>query len=110
MTTINLSASQNEEPGRRIQQTISDATATDWIVLDSVNPGETITVALVITTGEGTIQYTAEDVASLVNGAADGVEWSKGSVTTTTYGYFPSGITGVKFVRTSGTIKGCIAV
>ncbi len=110
MSYIYLSAAANEDPGRRVQRTLTDASTEPWIILDSLSPGDTVTVGLVISSGEGTIYYTVEDQASIINGTADEVEWSKGSQTGTSYGYFPSGITGIKFSWTSGTIKGIVAV
>ncbi len=110
MSYINLSAEANEVPRRRVQRILTDASAEPWIILDSLEPGNTITAGVVIVTGEGTIYYTVEDKASIINGTAEAVEWSKGSQTSTSYGYFPSGVTGIKFAWTSGTVKGIIAV
>ncbi len=78
MATINLSNAANEKPGRRYQVTLSGATAQPWIILDSVNPGDAITVALIISAGEGSVKYTAEDEASMIAGTATETTWSKG--------------------------------
>jgi len=108
---ILLSSSDNEKPGRRVQRTINGADPEPWIILDSVKPGEQVTVGIIITgVGEGTLVFTAEDISSITSGIAYEKEWEFSSVTETTYGFFPSGITAVKFKRTSGVIKGIVSV
>ncbi len=111
MSFINLSDAENEEAARRIQRILTDATAEPWIILNSVKPGENITVGLVIGTGVGTVHYTVEDFESIKDGTAVPITWALGTITNDSVtGYFPSSVTGIKFVWTSGTVKGVISV
>ncbi len=111
MATIWLSSYTNEEPGRRVQRTLSSGTTDDWIILNTTEKDSTITVEIVIAaSGSGSLEFTIEDYASIDAGTAVGVVWDFGTVGTTTVGYFPAGVTGVRFVRATGEIKGCVAI
>ncbi len=108
---LKLSDNANEKPGRRIQRVISTAITDDWIILDSVRQGWCITIAIVLkSAGSGYVEYTSEDINSIYSDSANPVIWSAGTVDIDTYQTMPSGVTGVRFVNVSGTIKGLIAV
>lgn len=109
MAFINLSDQANELPGRRYQKTYSDGNAGDWVILDSAEPGESISIGLVIATGQGHIEFTADSVESVMAGTASGIDWDDGTVTASTMSYLPSGVTAVRPYRDSGTIRFVIA-
>ena len=105
MAHINLSDQSNELPGRRFQKTYTGGTAGEWVILDSAEPGDTVSVGLVMATGVGYIQFTADSVASVIDGTAIPVTWGSGSVSVPTIDFFPSSVTAVRAYYTSGTIR-----
>ncbi len=110
MAIIRLSDPGNEKPYRRVQQVISTPSTGDWIILDSVNPGEEILIGVVIpVSGSGSMEFTGEDINSIIAGTASGVTWDFSTVSATKYGYFPAVITAVRFVNATGEIKGVIS-
>lgn len=91
-------------PGRALELELTSAADNDWIILNSMEKDSSATVGLEITTGEGYVEFTGESFQSMVDDTATGLAWDQGNVTATTYTCFP-GITGVKPVWVSGTIK-----
>lgn len=108
---LKLSDSANEKPYRRIQRLLSTPITDEWIILDSVSPGWCVTIAIVMKpTGSGSVEYTSEDINSIYADSANPVVWSAGTVTADRYQTMPSGVTGVRFVNVSGTIKGLVSI
>lgn len=110
MAYINLSSQANELPERRYQETMAAGTAGDVLILDSLKPGESATVSILISSGSGYVQYTNEDIATILAGNATWTTWSLGTVSASSYGEFSSAITAVRPYRSSGTIKFCVSV
>ncbi len=109
--TLRLSDFDNEKPYRRIQRNLSTGTTDEWIILDGNDAGYDISVGIVIkTTGAGSVEYTFEDIESIEAETAQGITWVAGTVSATKQSCFPSGVTGLRFVRDSGTIKGVISI
>lgn len=100
--------------GRHYEETYSAGTTQAWIRIDTVDTPtlvatDTVTVGLVISSGSGSIEYTAESTASVIAGTASGKAWPKGTISATDYAYFPSTVTAVRAVRASGSIKLVVA-
>lgn len=110
MAIINLSEQTNAVPGRIFEATYSTGTTQDWVILDSLDPGQQATVALIISSGQGYIDYCIESPETIRAGNATGIQWSKGVVTATGVAYFPSSTTAIRAVRSSGTIKLVISI
>jgi hypothetical protein len=107
-----LSSSQDAwKPYQAMEFELTSEIRNDWIILQiaggNVMPHDsTVTIGMEIpgSGGEGYFMFTGESFDSMVGDTATGIIWSPGNVTETTYTCFP-GITGVKPVWVSGTIK-----
>lgn len=110
MAIINITAQSNAVPGRIFEASYSSGSTQDWVILDSLLQGQQATVALLISSGQGYIEYCVESPSTIMGGAETGIQWSNGSVTTTSVSYFPSSTTAIRAVRSSGTIKLVISI
>ena len=76
----------------------------DWIILDEIEPGKPFTVGLDIGTGSGSIEFTSRTVEALEAGETINEEvWSLGTIAATKTATFPSHVTAVRMVNSSGT-------
>lgn len=101
-----LSDQSNNVPGRKMQVDYTSGSAQDWIILDSMQVGDTVTVGLILGEGaEGYVDFTVDSVESVISDDADGIQWTNGAVTASAMTFFPSSTTAVRVVRTSGDIR-----
>lgn len=97
---------KGDAAGRHAYQTISTSGNTDTVIMDTVQPGESFNVAIMVpSSGTGKVQFTFDDIASIRGETANWEDWSAGSVTATTSSYFPAAVMAVRGVVSAGTIK-----
>lgn len=107
-----LSSTQDAwQPYRGLELDLTSSDNEDWIIImyegGRVMPQDaTVTVGIEIpdTGGEGYLEFTCTSFESMVNDTANGLLWTPGNVTETTYTCFPA-ITGIRPYWISGTIK-----
>lgn len=106
MTITYLSSQTNNVPGRKMQVNYTGGTTQDWIVLDSMQPGDTVTVSMILGAGaQAYLDYTNDSVEAVLDDSATGRQWSKGVITADADTFFPSSTTAIRVVRTSGDIR-----
>ncbi len=90
--------------GQRYAEEMSSGTNSDPIAIPPIPQGMPVSVTFVVaTTGEGKIQYTTSD-DSLLDSTAVWQDWAEGSCTETTSDVLAGPVTGLRLVRTSGTV------
>lgn len=107
---VKLSNFNNEAPYRRAQYILSGDISGPWIILDSLKPNQHVITGVIITSGEGYFEFTAEDILSIESETAQGIKWAAGNVLNTTYNCFPSGITAVRPINVQGTNKFIVSI
>jgi hypothetical protein len=92
---------------RGFERTLAAPGNDDWIIMESIEPGEQFTVGIIIATaGSGSVEYTLESDTAVMAGTAEGIPWTLGTVSATTQGgSFPSNVTAIRLVNASGTTK-----
>lgn len=106
MAYVYASTLDDKQVWRGFERTLSVAGNDTWIIMNKVNPGESFSVGLIISSGSGSIEYTLESEEAVMAATATGVPWSLGTVSTTTQGgEFSSGVTAIRLVNASGTTK-----
>ncbi len=110
-----LSSDEAWQRYRAIEVELTSTVRNDWIILmvaggRTMDSDSTVTVGIEISgTGEGSLLFTGESFESMIADTATGVIWSQENVTETTYTCFP-GITGIRPIWVSGTIKVVVVI
>lgn len=109
--TIWISSVDNSKDRARIERDLTGPVTDEWVIINNrINRGDG-TVGIAITgTGTATVEFTAQDFETIDTGTPASATWDQGTVSETTFGTFPTSVTGIRFIVTSGTIQGVISI
>lgn len=89
--------------GWEYSEEMTAGTNSDPIAIPPLDQGATVSITFVTSTGAGKIQFTTS-LDSLLSTAAVWQDWPDGACTETTSDALISPVTGLRLVRTSGTV------
>lgn len=88
--------------GWEYRETMTSGTNSDSILLPPIGDGANVSVSLIITSGEGKIQFTTSGDGNL--DSAVWQDWPNGACTATISDSLISPVTALRLVRISGTV------
>jgi len=109
--TVSLRAETKDTQSvfRSYEVEMSSPATGEWIILDAFDGPQLYAIALMITTGLGSVEYTTRSASAILAGdTIQAVAWDLGAISASDVGYFPVAPTAVRFINTSGTIFGTI--